>query len=179
MGAPKGHPFFGNQYTDGGYIIGSFNYVPEVIEKGVSVVKTVASEVSKGTSIKTANIVTSQQKSANLNLPVVEKVSSKWLNKNNIIIVGVLTVVTIGGILVYRYISKKNKDKKESEKSIELNVGLCVKCGKPLIESKYVPGSEINNHTDAHIICKKCGEKNFAVYPDNDESSNNNDDDKG
>lgn len=26
MGVPEGHPFFGNQYTDGGYQPGIFSY---------------------------------------------------------------------------------------------------------------------------------------------------------
>lgn len=28
MGAPSGHPFFGNQYTSGDYISGTYTYFP-------------------------------------------------------------------------------------------------------------------------------------------------------
>lgn len=40
MGAPEGHPFFGNQYTNGGYQQGSYSYdVEPVVEKKIDVVK--------------------------------------------------------------------------------------------------------------------------------------------
>jgi len=92
-----------------------------------------------------------------------DKASGNWLNKNNLIIGGVITVVTVGGILIYRHFSKKSNAKKENIQSISLNVGLCVKCNKPLVDSGYVPANNVNNE-DAHIVCKSCGEKNFAKY---------------
>ena len=52
MGAPAGHPFFGNQYTDGNYKLGSFSY--EVIDKGIDALKTVISETGKGTTTPVA-----------------------------------------------------------------------------------------------------------------------------
>jgi len=164
MGAPVGHPFFGNQHTDGGYILGSFTY--EVIEKGVNVVKSVVSEAGKSAAKKPVNLAAKQPNPKNLSLSAVEKVSSKGLNKNHLIVAGILTVVTVGGFLVYRYINKKSKTKKEALQSIELSVGSCIKCGESLIESAYVSGNEANDYKDSYIVCKSCNEKNFARYPD-------------
>jgi len=164
MGAPAGHPFFGNQYTDGGYLLGSFTY--EVMEKGVDVVKSVVSEMGKGATKEVVNLATNQQPSKNLGLSAIDKAGGKGVSKNQLIVAGILTVITIGGFLIYRYVNKKSKAKKEATQSIELNVGICVKCGEPLVESEYVPGSEANDYKDACIICKNCGVKNFARYPD-------------
>ena len=147
MGAPSGHPFFGNQFTDGGYITGSFKYTPT--EKiGAEILNTVVSETSRHSVSKAV-------------VPV-DKTSSKWFNKNNIIIASVVTVVTIGSVLIYKHISKK-KAMKESIRSISLDVGICVKCSEPLIESDYVPENKDENEA-AHIVCKNCGEKNYAQY---------------
>ena len=147
MGAPAGHPFFGNQFTDGGYILGSFKYDPVVKEKGAEILNTVVSKTS--------------QRSASEAIAPTEKISSKWLNQKNLIRAGALIVVTVGGIFIYKHISKK-KAKKENIQSISLNVGICEKCNKPLIGSEYVPANDDNDN--AHIVCNNCGEKNYAKY---------------
>lgn len=167
MGAPMGHPFFGNQYTDGGYLLGSFTY--EVLEKSADAVKTVVGEMGKGATKVAMNLATKQEPSKNFVLSAVDKISGKGLNKNHLIVAGSLTVVAIGGFLIYKF-NKKSKAKKEGIQSIELNVGTCKKCDKPLIESTYIPGSEANNK-ESYIICKNCGEKNFANYSNCDDSS--------
>ena len=58
MGVPNGHPFFGNQYTTGGYIPGSFTYIPEVVEKFADFsTKLVSENIGKGTAGKAINSV--------------------------------------------------------------------------------------------------------------------------
>ena len=165
MGAPRGHPFFGNQHTDGGYIRGSFTYAGKLVERGVDVVKSVASGVGTSTSSKVATVATSEQTAKNFVTSLVDKISSNGLNKKHLIATGIITVAVTGGILSYRHFNKKRKNKNETIESFDFSVGVCVKCGEPLVESTFVPRSEGNKNNDAYIICKTCSEKNFAWYP--------------
>jgi|CZCB01.1.fsa_nt_gi DNA-directed RNA polymerase subunit RPC12/RpoP len=155
MGAPVGHPFFGNQYTNGGYELGSFTY--EVTDKGFNILKTVLNETGKGT----VNVATRQKAT----YPVSKVLVAKGSNKNTLIIGGIILVATaVGGFITYKLLRRKPKSEKEALQYIELqNIGVCSHCGEPLIGSTYVPESEENIH-DSHIICKKCGEKNYARY---------------
>ena len=173
MGAPPGHPFYGNQYTDGGYVPGSFTYMLaeksiELVEKSVEAVKTVVSEVTSHSPSKTIAVATDKQVPSNIILLTVDKIGSKGINKSHLIVAGVgfLIVAVGGGIL---YFNKKSKEKKEAMKSADFSVGICTKCAEPLIESTYVPGIAANNNNDSYIVCKNCGEKNFAWYPDENE----------
>lgn len=163
MGVPLGHPFFGNQYTNGGYITGAFKYIPKIAEKVVEYSsKLVSDEIGKGA----AKMVT-RQKPKNLCLNGLDIKGS-----NKTILIGVaIALATAGGIyFAYKNISKRIKAKKDALQFIELsNVGTCMHCGEPLSGSIYVPESETNSYK-ACIICKKCGEKNIAWYPDGNDS---------
>jgi len=170
LGAPSGHPFYGNQYTDGGYVIGSFTYEVaeksiELVEKSVEAVKTVVSEVTSRLPNKAMAVATDKQVPSNIILSTVNKISKKGLNKNHFIAAGVgfLIVAVSGGILYY---NKKSKRKKDDMNSADFSVGICSKCAEPLIGSTYVPGHDANNNKDSCIVCKNCGAKNFAWYPD-------------
>jgi len=164
MGAPAGHPFFGNQYTDGNYKLGSFSY--EVIDKGIDALKTVISETGKGTTTPVAI-----KPKADTLIP--KTIATKSSNKNTLIIGGIILGATaIGGFITYKLL--KRKAKRTHLQSIKLqNVGICVNCGEPLVGSTYVPESKEGNHDD-YIICKSCGEKNFARYPDKSELQDKN-----
>lgn len=165
MGAPAGHPFFGNQYTDGNYKLGSFTY--EVIDKGIDTIKTVISETGKGA----ASVAIKPKADTLISKTIVTKSS----NKNTLIIGGIILGATaIGGFITYKLLKRKAKAKQAHLQSIELqNVGTCVNCGEPLVESTYVPESKEGSHDD-YIICKSCGEKNFARYPGESEPTDNN-----
>ena len=165
MGAPLEHPFYGNQYTDGNYVLGSFTY--KMAEKSIEAVKTIVSGVTSHSPNKTIAMATDKQVSPNIIVSTVDKIGSKGINKNHLIAgVGLLIVSVGGGIL---YFNKRSKKKKEAMKSADFSVGICTKCEEPLIESIYVPGSDANNNNDSHIVCKSCSEKNFAWYPDENE----------
>lgn len=167
MGVPVGHPFFGNQYTDGGYMADTFKYVPKIAEK-------VVDYSSKLISDKIGKVITkigTKQKPENL---ILKALNTKGFNKNTLIVVGfsVVAAVTVTGYFAYKHISKKNKVRKDYLQSIKLShVGTCIHCGEPLDGSTYVPKSEANSQKD-YIICKNCGEQNFAWYPDENDSSN-------
>jgi uncharacterized CHY-type Zn-finger protein len=165
MGVPDGHPFFGNQYTDGGYIRGTFNYVPEIVEKATDY----SSKLVSNNIGKAPTKIVAKQKPENL---IPKELSTKGFNKNTLIILGIGVVVAVTGYFAYKHISKKNKARKVALQSIELShVGTCLHCGEPLNGSTYVPKSEANSQKD-YIICKICGEQNFAWYPDENDSSN-------
>jgi hypothetical protein len=166
MGVPTGHPFFGNQYSDGGYIAGTFKYVPEIIDKVFERSSKLASDIlSKGMSPAVA-----MQKPSNLSL---NGLKIKGTNKNVLIVAAVALAAVVGGYFTYRHFSKKAKAKQEAHQTIELsNVGTCSHCGKPLSGSTYVPESETNDNK-AFILCNECGDKNYARYPDDTCSSDN------
>lgn len=165
MGAPSGHPFFGNQYTNGNYKLDSFTY--EVIDKGIEALKTVISETGKGA----ASVAIKPKADTLISKTIVTKGSSK----NTLIIGGIILGATaIGGFITYKLLKRKAKAKQAHPQSIELqNVGICVNCGEPLVGSTYIPESKECSHDD-YIICKSCCEKNFARYPDESEPPDNN-----
>jgi len=162
MGAPEGHPFFGNQYTDGGYVPGSFTYATaDILESIFDSLRETASEKAISTAVKPKAV----------DLSPFDDVNAEHSNNLALIITGILAgLAAIGGIIWWRH-RRKAKIEKEALQSIELrNVGICIKCGNPLSESVYVPENKADN-LDAYIVCKSCGEKNFARYPDSDDSS--------
>ena len=165
MGVPAGHPFFGNQYTNGGYISGTYTY--EVIEKGKEIIKPLLKEASKA-----VTHVAPKQKPDNL---IPKKLFANDFIDNTMIIGGVILAVTpFVCSIIDKLLRNKANEKEDSLLSIELqNVGTCTYCGEPLIDSTYVPESEEDAH-NAYIICKKCGEKNFARYFDNNISEASN-----
>ena len=142
------HPFFGNQYTNGGYVIGSFKF-PEGLTREVSEkIAQVALPIKTSTSALHKDILLK---------PVTDTATkSKW-----VIPAIIITVVTAaGGYIAYKHFKKK--------KIIKIpNVGICEFCGEPLTGAKLIA-----NDSNLYIVCKKCGEKNFARNSD-DESSEN------
>ena len=157
MGVPAGHPFFGNQYTNGGYIRGTYTY--EWIEKGKEIIKPLINEVSQ-----TFPHVASKQKLDSL---IPKELFAKSFNKiTNFINSDSIVAIAVGVFIIDLLLRNNAKEKQESLLSIELlNIGTCVHCGEPLTDSTYVPeGAEVTHK--AYILCKKCGEKNYARFPD-------------
>lgn len=102
MGAPAGHPFFGNQYTTGGYVPGSFKYVAEVSQPLISA-------ATKSVVESASNAQLSAEVAAAV--PVGKGVSSllgriRSSNPYVLAAVGVaataVTVVSLGGFLLGR-----------------------------------------------------------------------------
>lgn len=146
MGAPEGHPFYGNQYTNGGYIKGTFKYVPENL-----------GNVADIFDIRTSQKAISQEPKQ----PSLIGSEPMGIVKITIIATAIAVVASAIAYLVY-----KQHEKKVMVQTIELNnTGICVRCGEPLSGSTYCSEGEKNDHCD-FIKCKKCGKKNFAWYPD-------------
>lgn len=144
------HPFFGNQYSNGGYVIGSFKF-PKGLTREVKDKVTISTKITNNAPI--AKINSTRLSSNKVDKDVVSKAIK--LNGNNkwIVPVVVLTVFVAGGsYLVYRFNKKKQ--------FLEIpNIGICEHCEEPLIGSVF-----INDNIKPHIICKKCGKENFARY---------------
>ena len=155
------HPFFGNQYTDGGYSIGSFKFPTGLTrETGKQIIENV---VLDKVPIKSSTIPSVREKSL-LKTRVKTGSDDQWVIPTLI----VASIVTVGGYLAYRYFKKKS--------IVDIpNVGVCENCGEPLTGAKFVP-----NDDEPYIICKKCCEKNYAHYlekedlasPSTDEDAN-------
>jgi DNA-directed RNA polymerase subunit RPC12/RpoP len=162
MGAPAGHPFFGNKYTDGGYVRGTYTYV---VEKGKEIIKPFLKEASQA-----ATHAATKQKPVNL---IPKKFVAKIFTFDNAITF-IAVATAVAPFITNEFLRNKAKEKQDSIQSIELqNVGICTYCGEPLNDSTYIPEGEEDGH-NAYIICKKCGEKNFARYTDKNDSEASN-----
>lgn len=162
MGAPSGHPFFGNQYTDGGYQAGTYTYVGEAVENVASIVKDILKENAKNEHKVSTPKISDESVSKLFNIQKSLSTSSSS-GRDKIIIGGILVAVaSIGGIITYRILKKKKSVKQDT---IELeNVGVCIDCGEPLI------GSELHLENDgAYISCNNCDTKNYAHYNEKEE----------
>ena len=152
------HPFFGNQYTDGGYITGSFKFPEglkrEVGERIIDIAVPYVSSENKDT------IPLFRETSP---LKTVEQSGTKsdWVIP--MVIITAFTVLS--GYLAYKYLKKK--------RIINLpNIGVCEKCGEPLTGAELIP-----NRNYPFIICLKCGEKNYAKYSSDEITENPNGED--
>jgi len=144
------HPFFGNQYTDGGYIIGLFKFPEGLMREVGNQLAKIAVPDTLPTNIGTKPSVGN---SAPLESVVNTGAKSKW-------IIPTLIIAAVGGYFTYRHFKKRGIVKIP-------NVGICEYCGDPLTGAKLIP-----NDNEPYIICKKCGEKNYAKYL-NDENLEN------
>lgn len=146
------HPFYGNQYTNGGYTKGSFKF-PEGLtrEVGEQFVKTTMIDPN----IVIEKVHVAKSSSIKVDKNAVSKVIEPKVN-NKFIVPGIaITTLVVGGYLVYRYKKKK--------RTFEVpNVGICEGCGDPLTGSEFVADSDL-----PYIICKKCGKKNYSHYFEN------------
>jgi len=157
MGVPYGHPFFGNQYTNGGYIPGTFKYVPDMAE-------TIIKNSSRLVSDKIGKTVSEMVTRPKPMIQILKVPNTKGFDLNILIAGGLALGVFTGGYLFYKFKNQKTKAEKFALQPIELSyVGICTNCGEPLSESTYVPESETDNQV-AYIICNECGEKNFANF---------------
>lgn len=154
------HPFFGNQYTNGNYKVGSFKF-PEGLtrEVGERIVKNALPDME----LPSLNAITSIRTEVPLTNVVKTGAKSKWIIPALI----VAAITAAGGYLAYRYFKKKGLVKIP-------NVGVCEQCGEPLTGAKFVP----DNDTPC-IVCKKCGEKNYAKYLSDENSEITNGDKDG
>lgn len=151
MGAPSGHPFFGNQYTDGGYVRGSFSYDDAVVNTLSSGDKA-ATPISKPLASRQA--VKSAEVASGLGLQPFSIPS----------LIAVGAVALIGGVATFAYLRTKSGassvpfigDKKIAD------FGLCESCGKPLAKSG--PAELRRDEAGEFVVCENCSHPNRARY---------------
>lgn len=167
MAGNVGHPFFGNQYVSS-YYTGGYHYDWTPNSNVTEVSNLSVRTVSDNTKILSSNAALPQ--SSNKILTRSPKIE---VNGNGatiaIVVVSAVAAIGTGVYFLYKHISKKRKSKEDAFQSIEIeNVGTCKNCNEPLSGSEYVDENTSDSHT-AYIICKKCGEKNYAWYTDGDD----------
>lgn len=154
MGAPSGHPFFGNQYTDGGYAPGSYSYGSKLDEAlslvGASLGR---SSASTDTSATAASV-------KGLRVPP--------LSASSAITVG--AVLLICGVATFAY--RRFKSVGASESNVEdgtvARFGVCEACGNPLAISVHAEPEQ--DETGDFVTCKNCSHPNRARYADEDDN---------
>ncbi len=159
MGAPAGHPFFGNQYTDGGYAIGSFSY-KNVIE---NVAEVAAKAVPK--------ILPNNSASDSLSGALLKASPSPRLSSGSIAgLVAAGAVFLAGGVATFVYLSSRTKSTGDQQPAGDdlAGFGLCESCGEELAVARP---AEVEQDEDGYfIICEACSHKNRAHYSSGDES---------
>lgn len=152
MGAPTGHPFFGNQYTNGGYVNGSFSYavlVDDVVRSAAEIAAPFRKSMSVGSapSLSKAALPTAK--------PLVT-ISS---------LVAVGTVTLISGIAAFVYLRSRFNDAEQAPDGEEIaGFGLCESCGQVLASSG--PAEAQRDEDGDFVVCENCSHKNRARYED-------------
>lgn len=158
LGAPVGHPFFGNQHTDGGYVLGSFGYKNAVQD----VVDATAKASQKIFLSKAANESSygSFLKAPPAGLPAGSIAG----------LIAVGAAVVIGGVATFVYLRSRSKSTGDQLPVGDdiAGFGLCESCGEELAASGP---AEVEQDDDGDfIICEACSHKNRAYYSSGDES---------
>ena len=147
------HPFFGNQYTNGGYLIGSFKF-PEGLTREIG------EQLAKMAKPNNVPLNMGKIPSVSNSVPLESVVKSGSKGKWIIPALVIVTIAATGSYFAYKYFKKKGIVKIP-------NVGICEFCENPLTGSKFIP-----DENNPYIVCKKCDEKNFAKHSYNENPEN-------
>lgn len=155
MGAPAGHPFFGNQYTDGGYVRGSFSYA--ALGNIAESTRRAAASLGKSPAGTRASVPAASVKG--LRMPQFSIPS----------LIAVSAVALIGGVATFAYL--RFNSVATSEPTIEdgevASFGLCESCGEPLASSG--PAELKQDEIGDFVTCKSCSHQNRARYVEEDD----------
>jgi DNA-directed RNA polymerase subunit RPC12/RpoP len=149
LGAPTGHPFFGNQYTHGGYVNGSFEYENAI-------------ENLAGTTVKLAAKVGKSTPGAVLGLRLKPPMPVSLSSTSIVPLIAAGTVVLIGGVATFVYL--RSRLTKAGELPLEggnlAGFGLCESCGEELAISG--PAVVEQDDDGDYVVCDSCSHKNRA-----------------
>lgn len=150
MGAPAGHPFFGNQYTDGGYVPGSFSYAGA--QNIADETRRAAASLSKSSAGTRASVPPASVKG--LRMPQFSVPS----------LIAVGAIALIGGVATFAH--PRFKSVAASEPTIEdgevAGFGLCESCGEPLVTSG--PADLKQDEIGDFVTCGSCSYQNRGRY---------------
>ena len=149
MGAPTGHPFFGNQYTHGGYVNGSFTYE--------NIIGNVA-----GTAVKAATQVGKSMPGAMSGLRLKRPMPASLSSTSIVSLIAAGTVVLIGGVATFVYLRSRftNAGELPLEGGNFAGFGLCESCGEELAISG--PAVVEQDDDGDYVVCDSCSHKNRA-----------------
>lgn len=149
MGAPTGHPFFGNQYTHGGYVNGSFAY------------ENIIGNVAE-TAVKAATQVGKSMPSAMSGLRLKPPMPASLSSTSIVSLIAAGTVVLIGGVATFVYLRSRftNAGELPLEGGNFAGFGLCESCGEELAISG--PAVVEQDDDGDYVVCDSCSHKNRA-----------------
>ncbi len=157
MGAPVGHPFFGNQYTNGGYVRGSFTYE--------GVVSTATQTLGKAVSSSIDALRVDAPRAFSPKPPTQQSMST--LSIPSLITAGVVSL--IGGVAVFMYMRSRLKVAADAIDDSEdtANFGVCESCGEILAASG--PAQLLQDEEGHFVACGKCSHRNYARYSEDED----------
>lgn len=146
MGAPSGHPFFGNQYTNGDYVIGSYTY-----DAARSISETIASRIKPNNG---ANFAFLRKTFAIQRTPT--------LSISSLAAAG--AVALIGGVATYAYLRTRSASPIDSDLGSEkiASFGVCESCGEALASAG--PAELHQDERGDFVVCENCSHENRAKY---------------
>ena len=156
LGAPTGHPFFGNQYTHGGYVNGSFEY------------KNAIDNVA-GTAVKAANQIRKSVPGAGLGLRLKPSMPVSLPSTSIVPLIAAGTVMLIGGVATFVYLRSRftNAGKLPLVGGNLAGFGLCESCGEELAISG--PAVVEQDDDGDFVVCDSCSHKNRARTTEDDD----------
>lgn len=145
LGAPAGHPFFGNQYTDGGYVDGSYVY-----------------DAVAGATVKAASKVGEAMPRVVSALRPKTSTPAGLSSTSIVSLIAAGTVVLIGGVATFVYLRSRsaNAGDEPVEADNIAGFGLCESCGEELATSG--PAVVEKDDDGEYIVCDRCSHKNRA-----------------
>lgn len=157
MGAPAGHPFFGNQYTDGGYVPGSFSYPG-------------ARNISEATRRAAASLSKSAAGSC-ASVPAASVNGQRMPQFSVPSLVAGGAVALIGGVATFAYL--RFKFAATSEPTVEggevASFGLCESCGEPLTSTGLAALNQ--DAIGDFMTCQSCSHQNRARCVETDDEN--------
>ena len=152
MGAPAGHPFFGNQYTNGGYVNGSFSYaglLDDVVRAAAETAAPLRKSMRGGSAPRLSKGVPPTAKPS-ITIP-------------SLVAAGAVTL--IGGIAAFVYLRSRSNGAEQALDGEEIaGFGLCESCGQVLASSG--PAEVQRDEEGDFVVCENCSHKNRARYED-------------
>jgi hypothetical protein len=146
MRAPFGHPFFGNQYTNGGYVNGSYTY-----DAARLISDTIASRSKPNNG---ANFAFLRETFAIQRMPA--------LSISSLVAVG--AVALIGGVATYAYLRTRSASPIDADLGCEkiASFGVCESCGEALASTG--PAELHQDERGDFVVCENCSHENRAKY---------------
>ncbi|MDN5685004.1 hypothetical protein [Corynebacterium glyciniphilum] len=157
MGAPAGHPFFGNQYTDGGYVPGQFSYA--------------AARHIAGAPRRAAASLSKSSAGTRSSVPAAFVNGQHMLQFSVPSLIAGGAVALIGGVATFAYLRSKSvaTSKPTVEGGEVASFGECESCGEPLTPSGLAELKQ--DEIGDFVTCPSCSHQNRARWVGEDDEN--------